>query len=64
SRTRAQRLAIIGLTEADVDARVQARVDARANKDFAAADAIRAELEKTGVELFDGASGTTWKVKK
>ncbi|MGZ3450842.1 MAG: cysteine--tRNA ligase [Polyangiales bacterium] len=64
SRTRAQRLAIIGLTEADVDAKVQARVDARANKDFAAADAIRAELEKTGVELFDGASGTTWKVKK
>jgi cysteinyl-tRNA synthetase len=63
-RTRAQRLAILGKTEADIEAKVQERVDARANKDFARADAIRAELEATGVELFDGANGTTWKVKK
>jgi len=64
ARTRAQRLALIGKTEAEVDAKVQERVDARAAKDFARADAIRGELESIGVELFDGATGTTWKVKK
>jgi cysteinyl-tRNA synthetase len=64
ARTRAQRLSVIGLSEADVEAKIQARVDARAAKDFAQADAIRAELETKGIELFDGATGTTWKVKK
>jgi cysteinyl-tRNA synthetase len=63
-RTRAQRLAAIGKTDADVDAKVNERVEARAAKDFARADAVRAELEAIGVELFDGPSGTTWKVKK
>jgi cysteinyl-tRNA synthetase len=63
-RTRAQRLGVLGLGEADVDAKVRERVEARAAKDFARADAIRAELEARGIELFDGANGTTWKVAK
>ena len=63
-RTRAQRLTIAGKSEADVEGKVQERVDARSAKDFARADAIRGELEAMGVELFDGAQGTTWKVKK
>jgi len=63
-RTRAQRLAIVGKSEAEVEDKVQERVAARGAKDFARADAIRGELEAMGVELFDGAQGTSWKVKK
>ncbi len=63
-RTRAQRLALLGRSESEIDGKVQERVDARAQKDFARADAIRKELETIGVELFDGADGTTWKVRK
>ena len=64
ARTRGQRLELIGRTEAEIEGKVQERVDARNAKDFARADAIRAELETLGVELFDGVNGTTWKVKK
>jgi cysteinyl-tRNA synthetase len=43
---------------------VKARIDARGEKDFAKADAIRAELTAMGVELQDvpGGGGTTWRV--
>jgi cysteinyl-tRNA synthetase len=45
-----------------VEERIQARADARSRKDFAAADAIRAELAARGIVLEDGAAGTRWKV--
>ncbi len=45
-----------------VEERIQARADARANRDFAAADAIRDELTDRGIILEDGAGGTRWKV--
>jgi len=60
-RTRGRRLRLVGLDAAEVEAKVQARVAARQNKDFAAADAIRKELEALGIELFDGPTGTTWR---
>ena len=65
ARTRARRLKLRGLDEASIEARVKERIDARANKDFARADAIRAELAKLGVELQDtpGSGGSTsWRV--
>ena len=40
--------------------RIAARAAAKAAKDFAAADAIRAELAAKGITLKDGAGGTTW----
>ena len=46
-----------------VDERLRARRDARTQRDFAAADAIRAELDARGVELKDGPQGTTWSVR-
>jgi cysteinyl-tRNA synthetase len=42
---------------------VVARTAAKAAKDFAGADEIRAQLEALGVEVQDTPAGTTWKVK-
>jgi cysteinyl-tRNA synthetase len=56
-------LQALGLTEADLDAAIQERLEARGNKDFARADQIRDELVKKGIELLDSPAGTTWKIK-
>ncbi|MEP3051121.1 MAG: cysteine--tRNA ligase [Erythrobacter sp.] len=51
------------LTEAEVDAAIERRKAARAEKDFAASDAIRDELVEKGVELMDGDPfGWEWKL--
>jgi cysteinyl-tRNA synthetase len=44
-----------------VDALVQARLDARAAKDWAEADRIREELRAEGIEIMDSAGGSTWR---
>lgn len=44
-----------------IEARIGARLAARKQKDFAGADAIRAELSAAGVILEDGPTGTTWR---
>ena len=46
---------------ARIDALVQARVDARAAKDWAEADRIRNELASEGIEIMDGPAGSTWR---
>jgi cysteinyl-tRNA synthetase len=51
-----------GLDPAWVDERIAARLAARKAKDFAQADAIRAEVAAKGVELRDGPQGTEWRV--
>jgi cysteinyl-tRNA synthetase len=45
-----------------VEERIAARVAARKSKDFAQADAIRAEVGQRGVELRDSPTGTDWRV--
>ena len=49
------------LTPEDIEQRLAARLEARARKDFAAADAVRDELQAAGIELEDGPKGTTWR---
>jgi cysteinyl-tRNA synthetase len=62
ARTREQRLRIRGLDTNDIEEKVKARERARATKDFALADALRADLTKLGVELSDGDAGTAWRL--
>jgi len=45
-----------------VDALIQARLQARADKDWAESDRIRDELAAMGVVLEDGKGGTTWRL--
>ena len=49
-----------GLDVAAIEQRIQDRAAAKKARDFAAADAIRAELAAQGVELKDSPQGTTW----
>lgn len=46
---------------ARIDALVAARVAARAARDWAEADRIRKALAEEGVEIMDGAGGSTWR---
>jgi cysteinyl-tRNA synthetase len=62
ARTRAQRLRLRGLTPETIQQKIAERVEARQNKDFARADAIRLELVSWNVELYDSPEGTTWRV--
>lgn len=46
-----------------VEALLAARKDARATRNWAEADRIRAELTALGVEVMDGPSGATWRMR-
>lgn len=47
--------------EQAIEAKIQARQEAKKNKDWATADAIRNELKEQGIILEDTPQGTTWK---
>ncbi|MBT5241470.1 MAG: cysteine--tRNA ligase [Rhodospirillaceae bacterium] len=47
--------------DAEIDALVEARTAARANKDFAESDRIRDELAARNITLEDGPDGTKWR---
>ena len=48
------------LTEQDIEQQIQARAQAKKDKNFALADEIRKSLLDQGIVLKDSASGTTW----
>ena len=50
-----------GLSDSDIEDLIEARKQAKANKDFAKADQIRNDLKQQGIELEDGKNGTTWR---
>ena len=47
--------------KARIDALVQARIDARAAKDWGEADRIRNQLAGEGIEIMDSPQGSTWR---
>jgi cysteinyl-tRNA synthetase len=49
---------------ARIDGLVAARDAARAAKDWPEADRIRAELTALNVEVMDGPTGATWRIKE
>ena len=49
------------LLDADIEALIDQRTEARKNKDFATADRIRDELKEKGIILEDSAAGVKWR---
>jgi cysteinyl-tRNA synthetase len=50
--------------KARIDSLIAQRIEARAAKDWAAADRIRDELTALNVEVMDGPAGATWRIKE
>ena len=50
-----------GEEDADVEAKIRARAEAKKAKNFAEADRIRDELKAAGIEVTDVPGGATWK---
>ncbi len=49
-----------GLTDAEIEAKIQQRQEARKGKNFAESDRIRDELQAQGITLIDSRDGTRW----
>jgi cysteinyl-tRNA synthetase len=56
-------LANLAITDAEIEAQVAERTEAKKSRNFARADAIRAELTDKGVILEDSKEGVRWKRK-
>ncbi|HAU29322.1 MAG TPA: cysteine--tRNA ligase [Rhodospirillaceae bacterium] len=52
-----------GLSDADIEKMITERLEAKAEKNFVRADAIRKELTDAGLILEDNPTGTTWRRK-
>jgi cysteinyl-tRNA synthetase len=52
-----------GLSDADIEAKIQERTQAKKSRDFKRADSVRAELTEAGVILEDTKDGVRWKRK-
>lgn len=50
----------IPLSESEIEAKIAQRIEAKASKNFAQADAVRDELAAMGIILKDSREGTSW----
>jgi cysteinyl-tRNA synthetase len=57
------RAGLLGLDQDLIADKIAARTQARADKDWAKADAIRDELLEMSVEIMDSPEGTDWRIK-
>jgi cysteinyl-tRNA synthetase len=64
ARVRDRRAASQGIERQWVEDCLARRDEARKNKDYAAADAVRDELSQKGVEMLDTPTGTTWRLSR
>jgi cysteinyl-tRNA synthetase len=58
-----KRLPALGVSRAEVDAKLEARAAARVAKDWAQADVLRAELEAAGIQVMDRPDRVDWRVR-
>ena len=63
ARSQAEGLEATGLAPEAIEQLIVERRQARQERNFARADAIRDELAAKGIELLDSKDGTSWKVK-
>lgn len=54
----------LNITINEIENKITKRAEAKKNKDYETADAIRAELDKKGILLNDTKNGTTWDIKE
>ncbi|PHJ68303.1 cysteinyl-tRNA synthetase [Nostoc linckia z18] len=60
AKPEAETSTIQGLSDAEIDAKIQQRQAARQARDFAESDRIRNELQAQGITLIDSREGTRW----
>ena len=58
-----KRLSALGLQRADVERKVAERSAARVAKDWSLADQLRDELNAMNIEILDGPTGVSWRVR-
>ena len=54
----------LGISESEIKGLIEERANAKAEKNYARADEIRAELDSKGIILNDSREGTTWDIKE
>ena len=63
SEVKSKCLRRLGLDAVLIENKLNARKDARTNKDWATSDQIRDELDAQGILIMDTADGVEWRVK-
>ena len=58
-----KRLCAMELTHEQVEDLIAQRTQAREDRDWARADALRDELDQMGIVLMDGSEGTNWRIQ-